>query len=53
MMKFERIIFVVFIVVIYTGILDAPLAVARGWMFEILDWLTLPFDFVISLIIGG
>lgn len=52
LMKFERIIFLVFILVVYSGILEAPLAQARIWMFNVLDWLTLPFDLLIGVLIG-
>ena len=51
LMRFERVIFVALIVVMYLGLLDKPLAYARIWMFKALDWLTLPFDFIFRLIV--
>lgn len=51
LMKFERVIFIVLIAVMYLGLLDKPLAWARMWMFRALDWLTLPVDYIFGLIV--
>ncbi len=49
LMRFERVIFIALIIVMYLGLLDKPLAAARIWMFRALDWLTLPVDLVLGL----
>ena len=51
LMKFERVIFVVLVAVMYLGLLDKPLAWAGMWMFRALDWLTLPVDYIFGLIV--
>ncbi|MCI7766798.1 MAG: site-2 protease family protein [Oscillospiraceae bacterium] len=52
-MKYEHIIFIVLIVLLYSGLLDNPLSFLQGKVIDLMDILTLWVDYIMAAVTAG
>ncbi|WRS26816.1 site-2 protease family protein [Oscillospiraceae bacterium MB08-C2-2] len=48
LMRYERVIYVILILLMMTGILSIPLRILSGYILDLLNWLTLPLDLLVG-----
>lgn len=52
-MRYENIIFIVLIILVYSGLLDAPLSFLQGKVIDIMDFLTRWVDYIMIAVTAG
>lgn len=52
-MRYENIIFIVLIILVYSGLLDAPLGFLQGKVIDIMDFLTRWVDYIMIAVTAG